>query len=135
MSQSYLRLKMFIKINKIILHVSKSFKTITTKLYINTCIKYIVIFMKMLYESKLLRIQMLIKINQPIKFKKKDLKINAVLQMLFLWLLDKHFRAISKASRSVFRQYIFRGKPASWARVTCLSNTSFFRTLSLVVCP
>lgn len=69
MSQSYLRLKMFIKINKIILHVSKSFKTITTKLYINTCIKYIVIFMKMLYESKLLRIQMLIKINQPITLK------------------------------------------------------------------
>lgn len=132
MSQSYLRLKMFIKINKIILHVSKSL-TITTKPYINTCMKYIVIFMKMLYESKLL---MLLKINQPITFK-KDLKINAVLhlQMLFLWLLDKHFRAISKASRSVFRQYITRGKPASWARVACLSNTSFFRTLSLVVCP
>lgn len=50
------------------------------------------------------------------KIKKKDLNINTVLQMLFLWLLDKHFRAISKALRSVFWQYITRGKPALWAR-------------------
>lgn len=64
---------MFIKINKIVLHVSKSL-TITTQLLINTCMKYVVIFMKMLFESKLLRIQMLIKINQPIKLKKKRFK-------------------------------------------------------------